>query len=142
MSIGSARSSCTPFAARPVSPACGGTHERPQSTTNDINIRQDPLSELNLRLERGHIPKRGRRNNKTTHVLSKATQRRLDKIHFTLPRYNQIVDWGHLKNRPIIPIFNKIKNCNIIYYAINFRLTLNKIATVLGHFKLETLSFA
>jgi hypothetical protein len=65
-------------------------HERPQPPTNDLNVGQGPLPQLNLRFEGGRIPERGRRNNKTTHIFLKATQRGFYKIHFQSPDANTI----------------------------------------------------
>ena len=71
-----------------ASPRRFATNEGPQPATNDLDIGQGPLPKLDLRFKCAHVAKRGRGNNKTTHILLKPIQRGLYKIHFNLPRKN------------------------------------------------------
>jgi hypothetical protein len=50
------------------------THERPQPAPNDLGICQGPLPEIDLRLERGHVPKARPMKQKTTHILLKSRE--------------------------------------------------------------------
>lgn len=74
------RSASQPAALVESTPAFT-TYEWSQSTTNNFDILQGALPELNLRSEGLHIAQRGRWNNKTSNTLVKPTNRGLNKIH-------------------------------------------------------------
>jgi hypothetical protein len=101
-----ARSRPTQFAANPVSPSAF----TPQPATNDLDIRQGQLAELDLGFESGHIRKCGGRHDKTLHILLKPKKRGFNKIHLNLQTQKQY----YMKNTPRIKLlrensFDKLK---------------------------------
>jgi hypothetical protein len=72
------------FTVRPRSAKAFGADERSQSATYDLDVGQNPLPEFDLRFQSGLGSERGRRNQETTHISLKSTQRGLNKIHFNL----------------------------------------------------------
>jgi hypothetical protein len=76
-----ARSRPTQFAAHPILPGAF----TPQPATNDLDIRQGQLAELDLGFESGRIRKCSGGYDKTPHILLKPKKRRLNKIHLYPP---------------------------------------------------------